>query len=328
MTNQLKYLSIFCVLGLVVGSYIPTRSSTSGARQVASIENFELLGSTTLRAHRPDSDTIEVAGRCPSMRAPWVQEIQLRIYNAPVEIDDVILELGNGEKLPLEFKRHSRRAIFQAGEISESIRISRGALCVERLYIQGRTVDGGQRPGPGHGLPSPRRFEPRRPMPPRVEARVEIWGIQIQQERPRPRPEPYQETLGVVPLSSDMLYNQNPSRFSVSLGSCSNPGNHPVSEIQLKVLRDDCYLNHLMVEYENGSREQIYLGNEKVRSNKLYPRQIIIPSGPRCIQSIAVMGNSLKFFGTTNVEVSATRIRSGRDDRPRPRPGDGPIPRR
>ena len=234
MRTQWKYLSLFTALGLVVGCSHATLKSSPEAtpvRELASSLEFRLLGSTTLTANMRDSDVIEVAGRCPSMRAPWVQEVQLRVYNASVEIDDVILELGNGEKLPLEFKRYDRREIFRPGEISTNIRISRGALCVERIYIRGRTMDIGHRPDPRRR--DPRDPNPRRPVPPRVEGKVEIWGIQVEQDRPRA--EPYLDSLGIVPLSSDGIYDQNPRRYSINLGSCRNPNNNPISELQLKV---------------------------------------------------------------------------------------------
>lgn len=235
--------------------------------------NMEYLGSTQLGNIFSDSDVMDF-GACGSYENPPIQAVQLEVSRAEVEIQEIVLQFGNGQE-----QRLSVRSFFQPGSASRVIDLEGNSRCVRRAFITGRTLSFGS------------------------QGRVTLFGFRNRLEPNPGNGHDFQRFLGATYLEfrgdSDVI----------QLGSCGrNPREDSpdrVSALRFRVTRNDAEIDHILVQFGNGQTQEIEVrnffeeGTWSVRKDLAGDR--------RCIDRIYVYGRTVdhrgRGFGEARFEV-------------------------
>lgn len=224
---------------------------------------MEYLGSTHLGNVFSDSDVIEF-GQCGTPANPFVHSVQLQVGRAEVEIQEIVLQFGNGQE-----QRLSVRSYFQPGSISRVIDLAGDERCVKRAFITGRTL--------GLGM----------------QGVVSLYGVRSRQEA-GPHPVPvYQRFLGATYLEfqgdSDVI----------RLGRCGrNPGDSGLdraSAVRFRVTGNNAEIDHVLVQFGNGHSEEIEVRSYFEQGSWSARKDLI--GERRCIQNVYVYGRTVDTRG-------------------------------
>lgn len=235
--------------------------------------NMEYLGSTRLGNIFSDSDVMEF-GACGTLENPPVQAVQLEVSRAEVEIQEIVLQFGNGEE-----QRLSVRSFFQPGSTSRVIDLEGNFRCVRRAFITGRTLSFSS------------------------QGVVTLYGVRRMVEPNPGNGHDYQRFLGATYLEfrgdSDEIH----------LGRCGrNPREESpdrVSALRFRVTRNNAEIDHIVVQFGNGQTQEIEVrnffqeGSWSVRKDLAGER--------RCVDRIYVHGRTVDTrgggFGEARFEV-------------------------
>jgi hypothetical protein len=97
---------------------------------------------------------------------------------------------------------------------------------------------------------------------------------------------------GVLYLGTVSLKDHQ-DRDSLQLGPCAVTFNRPVEAIQLKVAHYPAEIDRLVVEYQNGQRDELFVKEHFEVGDS--SRWIDLEGGKRCIKRITVVGDSDTF---------------------------------
>jgi len=233
-------------------------------RQFRIAPDMEYFGRTKLGNIFSDSDVINF-GACGTRENSPVHAVQLEVSRAEVEIQEIVLQFGNGEE-----QRLSVRSFFRPGTSSRVIDLEGNFRCVQRAFITGRTLS----------------FGP--------EGVVALYGLR----RVMPEPNPgngnrFQRFLGATYLEfrgdSDVI----------QLGRCGhNPrdyGPDRASALVFRVTRNNAEIDHIVVQFGNGQSQEIQVRNF-FEENSWSVRKDL-DGGRRCVDKIYVYGRTVDTRG-------------------------------
>lgn len=124
--------SLSAVVGAVL-AFLGIMNTPSASAAVA--PGMELLGRTSLGKVFHDSDVIDL-GHCGTPQNSPVRSVQVEVRFANVEIDEVVLQFGDGSE-----QRLSIREYFNPGSSSRVIDLNGDRRCVRRIFVTGRTLE-------------------------------------------------------------------------------------------------------------------------------------------------------------------------------------------
>ena len=191
-----------CTLGLVM-------STRANAFQEPS--RFEYLGKTSVQNIFSDSDVVNF-GSCGGPNNSFIQRLQLRVERAPIEIEDLVIEYGNGERDRIQVREE-----FKPGTTSRLIELEGGSRCVTRAFIRARTLG----------------FF--------VEGIVHFYGYRSQNQDHRSA-----FLLGRTSLD----YSRDADRILVS--RCDGRDSVVARKVQLQVRGNDANIDEVIVTFGNG----------------------------------------------------------------------------
>lgn len=235
--------------------------------------NMEYLGSTKLGNIFSDSDVMDF-GACGTHENSPVQAVQLEVSRAEVEIQELVLQFGNGNE-----QRLSVRSYFQPGTTSRVIDLDGNLRCVRRAFITGRTLSFGS------------------------QGVVTLFGVRRMGEPNPGNGHEFQRFLGATYLEfrgdSDVI----------QLGRCGgNPreqGPDRVSALRFRVTRNNAEIERILVQFGNGHTQEIQVRNF-FEENSWSVRKDL-DGERRCVDKIYVYGRTADTrgggFGEARFEV-------------------------
>lgn len=230
------------------------------------------LGQTKVQNVFSDSDVVEF-GACNGVNNKFIQYIQLRVDRMPVEIEDLVIQYGNGEQDRLVVRNR-----FEPGTSSRLIQVNGNRRCVSRAYIRARTV----------GL-----FR---------EGIVSFYGFYYQDTFP-PGPGPGSFLLGRTNLD----FNRDADQIFVS--SCSGNDRLGARQVRLHVIGNDANIEAFVITFGNGEVANIPVRERFARNSWSVWKDL--PGDQRCIREIFVMGRTLNNgynTGRAIVDVFGTNL--------------------
>jgi hypothetical protein len=97
----------------------------------AQANHIQFMGEARLDV-RQDVDVINTIGNCPNYRNQSIYALQLRVYEASANIDQLLVQYGNGQWDELHVRED-----FRPGSTSRWIDLPGGKRCVEKIIISG-----------------------------------------------------------------------------------------------------------------------------------------------------------------------------------------------
>lgn len=216
------------------------------------LNQIEYLGQTELGHFFSDSDRVEF-GRCDGPNNNPVNSIQLRVERSPVEIEELVIQFGNGQT-----ERISVRSEFRPGSESRIIDLPGATRCVERAYITGRTMSFNSSQGV-----------------------VKFYGFR---SAPLPPPSRY-KLIGVTNLEYDR------DADSIIVSRCENNSKVFAKKIKLQILNNTAQIFDLKVRYGNGEVEDIPVRDFFEPGSWTVEKDL--NGALRCITEIFVIGRTL-----------------------------------
>ncbi len=215
---------------------------------------MEYMGQTRIQNIFSDSDTINF-GSCEGRQNNFIKYIQLRVDRAPVEIEDLVIQYGNGER-----DRLSVRERFEPGTASRLIDLRGSSRCVTRAFVRARTL----------GFVN--------------EGIVSFYGYR-QPRRTPPGPSHGRFLVGRTNLD----YSRDADRIFVS--RCDRNDSINARQIQLYVVGNDAKIEEFVVTFGNG--DVVNIPVREYFSERSWSSVKDLPGNQRCIREIFVLGRTL-----------------------------------
>jgi hypothetical protein len=213
---------------------------------------IEYLGQTELGHFFSDSDVVEFGG-CNGPQNEFVQSVQLRVEKSVVEIDELVLQYGNGQTSTV-----SVRDTFNPGTQSRLIDLPGGERCVTRAFIRGKTMSFGS------------------------QGVVKFFGYRFRHLPPPPR---HTSLLGTTFLE----YERDADRIFIS--ECDRYSKKVARKLQLQITNNDARIFDIKVRFGNGEVVEIPVRDFFAEGSWTVEKDL--PGDLRCIQEIYVIGRTV-----------------------------------
>lgn len=232
---------------------------------------LEYLGQTRIQNIFSDSDVVNF-GSCSGHNNSNLQYLQLRVDREPVEIEDLVIEYGNGERDRLYVRER-----FEPGTASRLIDLKGYERCVTKAFVRARTLTFYN------------------------EGIVSFYGYRQHHVMP-PGPGPGRFLVGRTQLD----YSRDADRIFVS--RCDRHDSVIARQLQIHVGGNDANIEEFVVTFGNG--EVVNIPVREFFADNSWSQLKDLPGNQRCIREIFVMGRTLNHRfngGRANVDVFGFR---------------------
>jgi hypothetical protein len=234
----------FISLGLILSTAI---------HAYANRMELEYLGQTNVQSIFSDSDIVEF-GPCDGRRNDFIQYIQLRVDREPVEIEDLVIEYGNGQRDRLQVREH-----FEPGTASRLIDLNGHNRCVTRAFVRARTLS---------------YFN---------EGVVSFYGYRQRHNQP----DPIHGRFAIGRTNLD--YSRDAEQLFVS--RCDRNDSVIARQLQIHVVGNDANIEEFVVTFGNG--DVINIPVREYFAQGSWSQVKDLPGDQRCIREIFVLGRTL-----------------------------------